>query len=157
LAEAETPVRAPFLEGLEQAGFVVGRNVAIEYRFADGPARSPAVPRCRAGGAAAAKRATATIPIVFGTGMDPVQAGLVTTLSRPAGNATGTHVLLDVLIAKRLELLREVLPQPGLVAALFGPTTLSTQNQIRDVETARDNGRTSRAWSFGRRVRLFSK
>jgi len=88
------------------------------------------------GEAVAAKKTTVTIPIVFGSGTDPVQAGLVASLSRPAGNATGMHVFVTGLIAKRLELLREVLPQPGLIAALFGPTLTSNQQQISDVETA---------------------
>jgi putative ABC transport system substrate-binding protein len=73
---------------------------------------------------------------VFGVGSDPVQAGLVASFGRPAGNATGMHVFVTELISKRLELLREVLPQPGLVAALFGPTLTSNQQQISDVETA---------------------
>ena len=88
------------------------------------------------GEAVAAKKATATIPIVFGVGSDPVKAGLVASLGRPAGNATGMHVFVTELISKRLELLREILPQPSLVAALFGPTLTSNQQQISDVETA---------------------
>ena len=147
--DAETPLRAPFLEALENAGFVVGRNVTIEYRFAAG--QIDRVPSLAAelvgipvavlvatglGEAVAAKKTTVTIPIVFGSGTDPVQAGLVASLSRPAGNATGMHVFVTGLIPKRLELLREVLPQPGLIAALFGPTLTSNQQQISDVETA---------------------
>jgi putative ABC transport system substrate-binding protein len=147
--ETETPIRAPFVEGLEKAGFVVGQNVAIEYRFAAG--QIDRVPSLAAelvglpvavlvatglGEAVAAKKATSTIPIVFGVGSDPVQAGLVASFGRPAGNATGMHVFVTELISKRLELLREVLPQPGLVAALFGPTLTSNQQQISDVETA---------------------
>jgi putative ABC transport system substrate-binding protein len=147
--ETETPIRAPFVEGLEKAGFVVGQNVAIEYRFAAG--QIDRVPSLAAelvglpvavlvatglGEAVAAKKATSTIPIVFGVGSDPVQAGLVASFGRPAGNATGMHVFVTELISKRLELLHEVLPQPGLVAALFGPTLTSNQQQISDVETA---------------------
>ena len=127
-------LRAPFLEALEKAGFVVGRNVAIEYRFAAG--QIDRVPSLAAelvgipvavliatgqGEAVVAKKATTTIPIVFGVGGDPVQAGLVASLGRPGGNATGMHVFVLGLIPKRLELLHEVLPQPGLVAALFRP------------------------------------
>jgi putative tryptophan/tyrosine transport system substrate-binding protein len=147
--EAETSLRGPFLEALEKAGFVVGRNVAIEYRFAAG--QIDRVPSLAAdlvrlpvtvlvatghGEAVTAKQATATIPIVFGTGSDPVQTGLVASLGRPGGNATGMHVFVTGLIPKRLELLHEVLPQPGLIAALFGPTLTSNQPQISDVETA---------------------
>src|SRR5689334_9309104 len=130
--EAEASLRGPFLEGLEKAGFVVGRNVAIEYRFAAG--QIDRVPSLAAelvgipvavlvasgqGEAVVAKKATATIPIVFGVGGDPVQTGLVASLGRPGGNATGMHVFVTGLIPKRLELLHEVLPQPGLIAALF--------------------------------------
>ena len=88
------------------------------------------------GEAVTAKKATATIPIVFGVGSDPVQAGLVASLGRPVGNATGMHVFVTELISKRLELLHEVLPQPSLVAAFFGPTLTSNQQQISDAETA---------------------
>lgn len=147
--QADTPVRAPFLEVIDKAGFVVGGNIAIEYRYADGrfdrlpsmaaelvALRTAVLVATDAQAAAAAKNATATIPIVFGSGSDPVQAGLVASLSRPAGNATGWSSFVTELIPKRLELLREVLPQPGLVAALFGPTSVTTEQQIRDVETA---------------------
>src|SRR6267378_2378022 len=101
-AEAETPLRTGFLDGLEQRGFAVGRNVAIEYRFSEGsfdrlPSLAaeliglPAALLVATGSnaAVAAKKATATIPIVFSVGFDPVQ-GLVASFSRPAGNATGT-------------------------------------------------------------------
>jgi len=130
-AEAETPLRTGVLDGLEQRGFVVGRNVAIEYRFAEGsfdrlPSLAaeliglPAALLVATGGpeAVAAKKATATIPIVFSVGFDPVQLGLVASFNRPAGNATGVHMFEAETISKRLELLREVLPQPGLIAYL---------------------------------------
>ena len=111
-AEAETPLRTGFLEGLEQAGFVVGRNVAIEYRFAEGSfdrlpslaaelIRLPAALLVATGApaAGAAKKATATIPIVFSSGGDPVASGLVDSLARPGGNATGTHSFgIDIYI-----------------------------------------------------------
>jgi ABC-type uncharacterized transport system substrate-binding protein len=143
-AEAETPLRTGFLEGLEQAGFVVGRNVAIEYRFgsldrlpslaAELIGLPPAVlVATDAGCAVAAKKATATIPIVFMlAGPDPVERGLVASFNRPGGNATGTHAFGYELIPKRLELLREVLPQPGLIAYLVGPQT--RPEQLRQVE-----------------------
>ena len=73
----------------------------------------------------AAKKTTATIPIVFGAGGDPVQQGLVASLNRPAGNATGVSGLGNELIPKRMELLRDILPQPGLIAFLVGPKTAS--------------------------------
>jgi putative ABC transport system substrate-binding protein len=148
-AEAETPLRTGFLEGLEQAGFVVGRNVAIEYRFAEGSfERLPALAAELIGlpvallvatgapAAIAAKKATATFPIVFSSGTDPVASGLVDSLARPGGNATGTHSLALDVIPKRLELLREILPQPGLIGFLVGPQTPSTSEQIRRVEAA---------------------
>jgi putative ABC transport system substrate-binding protein len=134
---------------LEQQGFVVGRNVEIEYRFAEGrfdrlPSLAgelvvlPAAVLVATGvpAALAAKRATATIPIVFSAGGDPVAAGLVDSLARPGGNATGTHGFGITSVPKRLELLREVLPQPGLIAFLVGPETTSTPVQIRLVEAA---------------------
>jgi len=146
-AEAETPNRTPFLEGLEQAGFVVARNVAIEYRYAEGrldrlPALAaelielPAVLLVAFGvtEAAAAKKATATIPIVFGTGLDPVQLGLVANFNRPGGNATGVYSFGTEINPKRLELLREVLPQPGLI--VVGPENQATLEHLRQVETS---------------------
>jgi len=148
-AEAETPLRTGFLDGLEQRGFVVGRNVAIEYRYAEGSVERlpslaaeliglPATLLVATGvpAAVAAKKATATIPIVFGIGGDPVQLGLVASFNRPAGNATGVYVFGAEIIPKRLELLREVLPQPGLIAFLVGPQTQATPEQLRQVEAA---------------------
>jgi putative ABC transport system substrate-binding protein len=149
-AEAEAPLRTGVLDGLEQRGFVVGRNVAIEYRYAEGSAdRLPSLAAELIGlppallvaqgvsEAAAAKKATATIPIVFfGAGADPVQRGLVASFNRPAGNATGVASFGMEVIPKRLELLREVLPQPGLIAFLVGPQTQATPEQLRQVEAA---------------------
>jgi putative ABC transport system substrate-binding protein len=148
-AEAETPNRTPFLEGLKQAGFIVGQNVAIEYRYAEGRLdRLPSlaaellglpVALLVAAGvteAGAAKKATATIPIVFGAGLDPVQMGLVASFSRPGGNATGWYGFGTEINPKRLELLREVLPQPGLIAFLVGPENQATPEHLRQVEAA---------------------
>ncbi|MFL6972345.1 MAG: ABC transporter substrate binding protein, partial [Xanthobacteraceae bacterium] len=119
--EAEAPLRAPFLKALEESGFAAGGNVAIEYRFAEGqddrlPALAADLVRERpavlvamdTGSALAAKAATKTIPIVFGVGSDPVRLGLVETLNRPGGNATGVFVFVSELGPKRLQLLREV-------------------------------------------------
>jgi putative ABC transport system substrate-binding protein len=86
--------------------------------------------------AVAAKKATATIPIVFGVGFDPVQLGLVASFNRPAGNATGASSFGTELNPKRLELLREILPQPGLIAFLVGPQTQVTPVMLREVEAA---------------------
>jgi putative ABC transport system substrate-binding protein len=148
-AEAETPLRTGFLDGLEQRGFVVGRNVAIEYRYAEGSLdRLPSLAAelielpaallvsYGSSSAVAAKKATATIPIVFTVGFDPVQLGLVTSFNRPAGNATGVYLFGGEIIPKRLELLREVLPQPGLIAFLVGPQSQATPEQLRQVEAA---------------------
>jgi putative tryptophan/tyrosine transport system substrate-binding protein len=148
-AAADTPLRPPFLEGLRQAGFVIGRNVAIEYRFAEGqPDRLPALAAELAGlrpavlvaigvaAAVAVKQATATIPIVFGVGRDPVELGLVASFSRPAGNATGVSAFSAELGPKRLELLRDLLPQPGLIAVLVDSRLQGAQMEMREVETA---------------------
>src|SRR5215472_2103415 len=148
-AEAETPLRTGFLEGLEKAGFVVGRNVAIEYRFAEGSfdrlpsfaaelVELPAALLVATGGpeAVAAKKATATVPIVFSVGPDPVKLGLVASFNRPAGNATGVYIFGVEVIPKRLELLREILPQPGLIAFLIDPQTASAPVLIRQAEAA---------------------
>ena len=148
-ATAETPLRTGFLEGLEQAGFVVGRNVAVEYRYAEGSFdRLPSLAAELIGLPAAvlvatdptsamtAKKATVTIPIVFTVGPDPVELGLVASFNRPDGNATGVHVLGIEILPKRLGLLREILPQPGLIAFLVGPQTQSTPEQLRQVEAA---------------------
>src|SRR5271155_5209395 len=121
-----------FLQGLEQAGYVVGRDATIEYRSAGGhyeqlPAlaaelvKLPVAVIAATGGEAsgrAAKAATAQIPIVFTTGSDPVSAGLVAALNRPDGNATGVSLLGYDLDAKRLQLLHELLPQVSTVGLL---------------------------------------
>jgi len=139
---AETDLHA-FLSGLERAGFVDARNVAIEYRFADGhPDRVPVfaaelvrlpvavLVATGSDAAVAAKQATSTIPIVFGSGPDPVQLGLVASLRRPGGNATGVQAFSTEVGPKRLELLREVLPQPGLIAFLSEPRAPGAPPQI---------------------------
>jgi putative ABC transport system substrate-binding protein len=148
-AEAEVSLRTGLLDGLEQQGFVVGRNVAIEYRFARGNnERLPSLAAELIGLPAAllvaygapavlpAKKATATIPIVFTVGFDPVQLGLVASFSRPSGNATGIHMFQAETISKRLELLRDVLPQPGLIAYLDGSRAPGTSVELRQAEAA---------------------
>ena len=148
-AESEAPVRGSFLKGLEQSGFLAGRNVGIEYRFAEGRferlptlaaelVRLPATVLVASGvpAAVSAKKETATIPIVFVIGLDPVSLGLVESLSRPGGNATGVSVFTTELGPKRLGLLREMLPQAGLVAVLFGARSVSTSLQLQEMEAA---------------------
>jgi putative ABC transport system substrate-binding protein len=147
--DAEESMRTPILAALEEAGFIVGRNVTIEYRFAEGfeerlPALASDLVRrlptlliaTGRPSAVAAKAATATIPIVFGVGEDPVQLGLVASLNRPGGNATGMSVFTTGLGPKRFGLLREVMPKPGLIAFLVNPNTRTTPQQVESVKAA---------------------
>jgi putative ABC transport system substrate-binding protein len=147
--EAEAPIQVPFLKALEGSGFAVGRNIAIEYRFAEGQderlpelaaelVRRPVallVATDRAS-ALAAKTATATLPIVFAIGFDPVKLGLVASLNRPGSNATGVSIFTTELGPKRLGLLRELLPKPGTIAFVVNPNSDSTSFQIQEMEAA---------------------
>jgi putative ABC transport system substrate-binding protein len=139
----------PFLQGLKEAGYVDGQNVAIEYRWAENqldrlPALAADLVRRRVavivapGGAAAraAKAATTTIPIVFEVGVDPVTLGLVASLNRPGGNATGFAGLSAELAPKRLQLLLELIPNAALLGVLADPAAPATQSAITDLQAA---------------------
>jgi putative ABC transport system substrate-binding protein len=139
-----------FRQGLKETGHVEGENVAIEYRFADNqldrlPALAAELVRRKVavittiGGRApafAAKAATTTIPIVFIVAEDPVRLGLVMSLARPGGNLTGVNFFSAELVAKRLELLREIVPSAVRVAALVNPAGPVAETTLRDVEAA---------------------
>jgi putative ABC transport system substrate-binding protein len=143
---------AAFRQGLAQAGFVEGRNVAIEYRWADNrydqlPALAAELVERRvsvivaAGGGSspatlAAKAATKTTPIVFNSGGNPVRLGLVSSLNRPGGNVTGVSWVTDELGAKRLGLLHQLLPRATAVAALVNPNFPDTADQLSDLQDA---------------------
>jgi putative ABC transport system substrate-binding protein len=142
-------VTIAFLQGLKEAGYVEGQNVAIEYRYAENQAdrlRALAADLVRrrvavivAGGivaALAAKAATTTIPIVFVTAVDPVALGLVASLNRPGGNVTGHTVLNAELEPKRLQLLREFIPDAARFGVLADPATTGTQSMIADLQAA---------------------
>ena len=137
-----------FLQGLSETGYVVGENVAIEYRWAEGRYdRLPALVTDIIGrkvdviaalglpSALAAKSATSTIPIVFSVG-DAVERGLVASLARPGGNRTGVSLINVELMPKRLELISELVPQAGVIAVLVNPNNANTERITRDMEEA---------------------
>jgi len=139
---------AAFHVGLNQAGYVEGRNVVVEYRWAQGrmetlPAlaaelvRRPVDVIVATGGAhIAAKAATSTIPIVFTSGEDAIKEGLVASFNRPGGNATGATVLSATLVAKRLAIVLELIPSAALIGALVDPTFSEAPAQLTQLQAA---------------------
>ena len=142
-----TAILAAFHRGLKEAGYVEGQNIAFDYRWSENRADRLAVLAAdlvrrqvalivASGGAPAlaAKAATSTIPIVFVTPFDPVAYGLVASLNRPAGNATGVSYLTSVLGGKRLEFLRQLIPGVTSVAVLVCPGTPTTEALLKDIK-----------------------
>ena len=150
-----------FRKGLEEAGFSEGRNLSVDYRFADGRldrlpelaadlVRRPVAVLVAVGGApsvVAAKAATSSIPIAFVIGSDPVTLGLAASLSRPGGNATGMTIISADLAPKRLGLLRELVPGAAVFAALTNPRTPEGRVQSSDIRAA--------AQALGLKMRIF--
>ena len=137
-----------FRNGLKTIGYVEGENAAIVYRWTENPVdrlpelaaelvrRPVGVIVAIANAASAAKEATTTIPIVFSVAEDPVRLGLVASLARPGGNLTGINIFSAELVAKHLELVRELLPSATRIAALISPSGPSSEATLRDIEPA---------------------
>jgi putative tryptophan/tyrosine transport system substrate-binding protein len=147
--EGRAYLTSAFKQGLSETGYIEGQNASIDYRWAENQydrltelaaelvARQVAVIVAGPVSAAlAAKAATTTVPIVFTIGGDPVHSGLVTSLNRPGGNVTGVSFFTSALEPKRLELLREVNPNAGLIAMLVNPKSPDSETQVRDVQAA---------------------
>jgi putative ABC transport system substrate-binding protein len=161
--DPNVPLVAAFREGLNEASFAEGKNVAMEYRWADGhydrlpPLAAELVSRKvdliaaqSDASALAAKTATSTIPIVFIVGADPVAAGLVPSLARPGGNLTGVGLFTVELNAKRIELVSELVPQAAVIALLVKPQLFDHRAHLRDAqEAARAKGRELQILSAG--------
>ncbi len=160
-AESFGPLGAAFRKGLNEIGFVEGKNVAFEYRWAQGqfdrlPAlaadlvgRQPAViATVTLPGALAAKAASTSIPVVFVIGEDPITAGLVASFSRPGGNVTGMTNLMNVLGAKRLELVREAVPKAAVLGLLVNPKNPNAEPDTKDLQAAAD--------ALGRRLHVLT-
>ena len=160
-AEALAPILPAFRNGLNEAGYIEGRNVSIEFAWAEGqydklPALAEDLVRRRvavivaSGGAVAAlaaKRATSTIPIVFAIGDDPIQYGLVTSFNHPGGNITGVTLFMATLTPKRLELLSEVAPAAAL-AILINPRNPNAKSEAKNAQAA--------ARQLGRELRVLT-
>jgi putative tryptophan/tyrosine transport system substrate-binding protein len=154
----QDPATAAFLEGLAEAGFIDGRNVRFIYRYAENRAQMPAlaaelvrlqpavIAANTTAAALAAKAATSTIPIVFGTGDDPVEVGLVASLNAPGGNATGATGLQVELEGKRLELMDQIVPAGQTVAALLDTKNPAAERQSKNIQEVAD--------LLGRKVRI---
>jgi putative ABC transport system substrate-binding protein len=156
------PLLAAFRDGLHENGYVEGSNVTIEFRWSEGedqrlPAfvadlihRRPAVIVATGGSApaVAVRAATATIPIVFTGGQDPVKLGLVQSLNRPGGNATGVLNIARELNAKRLALLRELVPAADIIAVLINRTGMGSDEQLTQLQDA--------AASLGQKIEIFA-
>jgi putative ABC transport system substrate-binding protein len=139
-----------FRQGLQEAGFVEGQNVTIEFRWADNNldrlpslvgeliALRVAVIIANTPSALAAEAATTTIPIVFASGGDPIREGLVKSLNRPGGNVTGVSYMFSVLAAKRLSLLRQLVPKAGIIGVLANPNIPNTVAERKEVLAAAD-------------------
>ena len=152
---------ASFRQGLNDMGYFEGRNILIEYRWAEG--RHDRYPELAAdlirqkvnviatgansSASLAVKAATSTIPIVFGVGEDPVKLGLVASLARPGGNATGINFFATELTAKRLGLLREMVPGAARLAFLVNPANVTAESMVKDLEAA--------APAFGVQIQIF--
>jgi putative tryptophan/tyrosine transport system substrate-binding protein len=149
-AEAYRPFVSAYRSGLNEAGLVDGRNIAIEFRWAEGRYdRLPSLAAelthlpvnlitasCGLPSVLAAKAATATIPIAFTLGSDPVKFGIVASLNRPGGNITGVSLLAYLLDAKRVELMHELVPSAAVFAILVNPKNTQAETQLRDFQVA---------------------
>jgi putative ABC transport system substrate-binding protein len=147
-ADGYARIVAAFHEGLKETGYVEGQNVTFEYRWAENRYdRIPALAADLVGrqvtliaangpAAIAAKAATSTIPLVFFGGYDPVEAGLVTSLNRPGGNATGVNIMNVELAPKRLELARELIPTATIMAVMVNPANPNAKQLANDLQAA---------------------